>query len=154
MSGVLEGKRALVTGGGRGSGRRSPCAWPRTARRWRSATTPTRRRPGARPPWTTGASSPPPNSPTGPTPADTVAELSSYPPLVFAGECDQLREHLGSVARGEAFLLQGGDCAETLDGVTLPSCRGTPSTAGRSRRRPGARIPNGSSAPTTPPPPP
>ncbi|MYZ37052.1 3-deoxy-7-phosphoheptulonate synthase, partial [Streptomyces sp. MnatMP-M17] len=37
-----------------------------------------------------------------------VAELESYPPLVFAGECDQLRARLGAVARGEAFLLQGG----------------------------------------------
>ena len=43
-----------------------------------------------------------------------VAELRSVPPLVFAGECDQLRDRLGAVARGEAFLLQGGDCAETF----------------------------------------
>ena len=36
------------------------------------------------------------------------------PPLVVASEVDQLRERLAAVARGEAFLLQGGDCAETF----------------------------------------
>ncbi|MEY9875974.1 3-deoxy-D-arabino-heptulosonate 7-phosphate (DAHP) synthase class II, partial [Streptacidiphilus sp. MAP12-33] len=46
-----------------------------------------------------------------------LADLASYPPLVFAGECDQLRARLGAVARGEAFLLQGGDCAEAFDAV-------------------------------------
>jgi len=40
--------------------------------------------------------------------------LSGAPPLVVASEVDQLRERLGAVARGEAFLLQGGDCAETF----------------------------------------
>src|SRR3954466_4745553 len=43
-----------------------------------------------------------------------VARLRRMPPLVFAGECDVLKERLGAVARGEAFLLQGGDCAETF----------------------------------------
>src|SRR5690606_10808559 len=52
-----------------------------------------------------------------------VTTLRGFPPLVFAGECDLLREKLAAVARGEAFLLQGGDCAETLDGVTGPSIR-------------------------------
>lgn len=47
-----------------------------------------------------------------------VDQLRTRPPLVFAGECDDLRNHLAAVARGEAFLLQGGDCAETFDGVT------------------------------------
>ncbi|MGO1885487.1 MAG: class II 3-deoxy-7-phosphoheptulonate synthase [Citricoccus sp.] len=47
-----------------------------------------------------------------------LAELSSAPPLVFAGEVDQLRAQLAAAARGEAFLLQGGDCAETLAGAT------------------------------------
>lgn len=47
-----------------------------------------------------------------------VAELRTRPPLVFAGECDDLRTKLASVARGEAFMLQGGDCAETFAGVT------------------------------------
>jgi 3-deoxy-7-phosphoheptulonate synthase len=46
--------------------------------------------------------------------SDVAAELAGNPPLVFAGECDVLKERLGAVARGEAFLLQGGDCAETF----------------------------------------
>ena len=41
-------------------------------------------------------------------------ELRSYPPLVFAGEARQLREDLAQVAAGKAFLLQGGDCAESF----------------------------------------
>nr|WP_197016331.1 3-deoxy-7-phosphoheptulonate synthase class II [Actinomadura viridis] len=45
-----------------------------------------------------------------------VEELAKQPPLVFAGECDQLKARLGEVARGEAFVLQGGDCAETFEG--------------------------------------
>ena len=47
-----------------------------------------------------------------------IARLRKLPPLVFAAECDRLRTKMGSVAAGEAFLLQGGDCAETFDGVT------------------------------------
>ncbi|MBT1002167.1 3-deoxy-7-phosphoheptulonate synthase class II [Paenarthrobacter sp. DKR-5] len=47
-----------------------------------------------------------------------VKELSSLPPLVFAGEVDVLRERLAAAAEGRAFLLQGGDCAETFDGAT------------------------------------
>jgi 3-deoxy-7-phosphoheptulonate synthase len=42
---------------------------------------------------------------------------------VFAGECDALRERLSAVANGRAFVLQGGDCAETLAGVTGPNIR-------------------------------
>ena len=42
---------------------------------------------------------------------------------MFAGECDDLKAKLGAVARGEAFLLQGGDCAETFDGVTADNVR-------------------------------
>ncbi|MGE0253161.1 MAG: class II 3-deoxy-7-phosphoheptulonate synthase [Alphaproteobacteria bacterium] len=42
------------------------------------------------------------------------SQLRRYPPLVFAGEARTLREKLGRVARGEAFLLQGGDCAESF----------------------------------------
>ena len=45
------------------------------------------------------------------------------PPLVFAGECDELNDKLAAVARGEAFLLQGGDCAETFAGVTADNVR-------------------------------
>ncbi len=46
--------------------------------------------------------------------AEVTAELATYPPLVFAGECDELKEKLAAAAVGEAFLLQGGDCAETF----------------------------------------
>jgi 3-deoxy-7-phosphoheptulonate synthase len=43
-----------------------------------------------------------------------VTRLESCPPLVSAADCDRLRAKLGAVARGEAFLLQAGDCAETF----------------------------------------
>ena len=52
-----------------------------------------------------------------------TAELSKLPPLVFAGEVDQLRDRLAQVAAGNAFLLQGGDCAETFDGATADRIR-------------------------------
>jgi 3-deoxy-7-phosphoheptulonate synthase len=54
---------------------------------------------------------------------DVAAQLSKLPPLVFAGECDQLKAHLAAVARGEAFVLQGGDCAETFSGATADDVR-------------------------------
>ncbi|ROO88587.1 3-deoxy-D-arabinoheptulosonate-7-phosphate synthase [Actinocorallia herbida] len=52
-----------------------------------------------------------------------TAELAAQPPLVFAGECDQLKERLGAVTRGEAFVLQGGDCAETFEGSSADAVR-------------------------------
>ena len=52
-----------------------------------------------------------------------TGELAGLPPLVFAGECDVLRERLAAVARGEAFVLQGGDCAETFAGATADAVR-------------------------------
>lgn len=52
-----------------------------------------------------------------------LAALSSRPPLVFAGEVDDLRDGLARVARGEGFLLQGGDCAETFAGVTAANLK-------------------------------
>ncbi len=51
-------------------------------------------------------------------------EIARIPPLVFAGECDSLKERLAAVARGEAFVLQGGDCAETFEGSTADAIRG------------------------------
>ena len=42
------------------------------------------------------------------------AQLAGFPPLVFAGEARKLKRALGKVANGEAFLLQGGDCAESF----------------------------------------
>ena len=53
-----------------------------------------------------------------------VRRLESLPPLVSARECDQLKERLASVARGEAFVLQGGDCAELFAGATEASVEG------------------------------
>ena len=52
-----------------------------------------------------------------------TAELAKLPPLVFAGEVDQLKNRLARVARGDAFLLQGGDCAETFEGATADKIR-------------------------------
>jgi 3-deoxy-7-phosphoheptulonate synthase len=52
-----------------------------------------------------------------------VAELESFPPLVFAGECDNLKKRIAQAASGEAFWLQGGDCAETFLGATADSIR-------------------------------
>ena len=49
--------------------------------------------------------------------------MAGEPPLVFAGECDQLKAQLATVAAGEAFLLQGGDCAETFAGSTANAVR-------------------------------
>jgi 3-deoxy-7-phosphoheptulonate synthase len=72
---------------------------------------------------------------TGPAPAQqpdwpdparlelVLAELAGLPPLVFAGECEQLRSRLAAVTRGEAFVLQGGDCAETFAGATADGVR-------------------------------
>ncbi len=45
---------------------------------------------------------------------DVEAQLATFPPLVFAGEARNLKKALGRVAAGEAFLLQGGDCAESF----------------------------------------
>jgi 3-deoxy-7-phosphoheptulonate synthase len=62
-----------------------------------------------------------------PDPAAVAAvtrEIARIPPLVFAGECDSLKERLAAVARGEAFVLQGGDCAETFAGSTADAIRG------------------------------
>jgi len=56
--------------------------------------------------------------------AHVVDELRMRPPLVFAGECDELKSKLADVAKGRSFLLQGGDCAETFDSVTAADIRG------------------------------
>lgn len=48
----------------------------------------------------------------------SMEELSTLPPLVFAGEVDVLRDRLAAAAQGKAFLLQGGDCAETFAAAT------------------------------------
>ncbi|MDT5035188.1 MAG: 3-deoxy-7-phosphoheptulonate synthase, partial [Micromonosporaceae bacterium] len=50
--------------------------------------------------------------------------LNTVPPIVAPYEVDQLRDRLALVADGKAFLLQGGDCAETFAGTTADSIRG------------------------------
>lgn len=50
-------------------------------------------------------------------------ELAVLPPLVFAGEVDTLRTRLAAAAEGKAFLLQGGDCAETFVDATADRIR-------------------------------
>jgi len=67
-----------------------------------------------------------PNWPGGPEGAaikSAVAELKSFPPLVFAGECDDLKARIAMAADGKAFWLQGGDCAETFAAATADSIR-------------------------------
>jgi len=51
-------------------------------------------------------------------------QLSGLPPLVFAGEARNLTAALGEVAQGRAFLLQAGDCAESLT-ISRPTRSGT-----------------------------
>jgi len=55
--------------------------------------------------------------------AEVAAKLRTLPPLVFAGEVDNLRERLAAAAAGTAFVLQGGDCAETFAGATADQIR-------------------------------
>ncbi|RFP89087.1 3-deoxy-7-phosphoheptulonate synthase class II [Rhodobacteraceae bacterium 63075] len=57
--------------------------------------------------------------------AAVEAQLSDYPPLVFAGEARRLKQELGAAARGEAFLLQGGDCAESFQQFSADGIRDT-----------------------------
>ncbi len=56
---------------------------------------------------------------------EVEAQLSRYPLLVFAGEARRLKKHLGAAGRGEAFLLQGGDCAESFDQFSSDAIRDT-----------------------------
>ncbi|HBR63985.1 MAG TPA: 3-deoxy-7-phosphoheptulonate synthase class II [Rhodobacteraceae bacterium] len=53
------------------------------------------------------------------------AQLGQYPPLVFAGEARRLKAALGAASRGEAFLLQGGDCAESFEQFSADLIRDT-----------------------------
>jgi 3-deoxy-7-phosphoheptulonate synthase len=57
--------------------------------------------------------------------AASEAQLRRYPPLVFAGEARALRRQLGEVAEGRAFLLQGGDCAESFAEFNANNIRDT-----------------------------
>ncbi|MCT4558553.1 MAG: 3-deoxy-7-phosphoheptulonate synthase class II [Pelagimonas sp.] len=63
---------------------------------------------------------------TDPTALNAVEEqLAKYPPLVFAGEARKLKAALGAAGRGEAFLLQGGDCAESFEQFSADAIRDT-----------------------------
>ena len=55
----------------------------------------------------------------------TEEKLKSLPPLVFAGEARTLKEKLASVSEGNAFLLQGGDCAESFAEFNADNLRDT-----------------------------
>ena len=57
--------------------------------------------------------------------AEVEARLRRYPPLVFAGEARRLREGLALAADGRAFVLQGGDCAESFADFTADTIRDT-----------------------------
>ena len=57
--------------------------------------------------------------------AQAEQQLAGWPALIFAGEADALRARLASVARGEAFLLQGGDCAESFEDLGADTVRDT-----------------------------
>ncbi|MGH2718813.1 MAG: class II 3-deoxy-7-phosphoheptulonate synthase [Actinomycetota bacterium] len=52
-----------------------------------------------------------------------LKELHAQPPLVFAGEARALRQSLGLAARGEAFVLQAGECAESFDNLSADAIR-------------------------------
>ena len=57
--------------------------------------------------------------------ADTEQQLRNLPPLVFAGEARRLKTELAQVAAGRAFLLQGGDCAESFQEFHADGIRDT-----------------------------
>ena len=57
--------------------------------------------------------------------AKVETQLAKYPPLVFAGEARKLRRELAKASRGEAFLLQGGDCAESFAEFSADNIRDT-----------------------------
>jgi len=57
--------------------------------------------------------------------AEAEGRLASYPPLVFAGEARRLEAALAKVAQGKAFLLQGGDCAESFAEFNANNIRDT-----------------------------
>ena len=64
-----------------------------------------------------------PGGPDGAEVRAAVDTLKKLPPLVFAGECDNLKARIAEAAEGKAFWLQGGDCAETFAAATADSIR-------------------------------
>ena len=80
--------------------------------------------------WTPGSwrDKPVVQMPTYPDPAalaDVGRQLQAWPPLIFGREAGTLRERLAQVSRGKAFLLQGGDCAESFDDLSTGTVRDT-----------------------------
>lgn len=57
--------------------------------------------------------------------ASVLGTLETFPPIVFAGEARSLEEKLGQAAMGQAFLLQGGDCAESFKEFNANNIRDT-----------------------------
>ncbi len=78
---------------------------------------------GRRPAWLDLPAAQQPDWPDDGRLEEVTAQLTALPPLVLAGECDLLRQRLAAVTRGEAFVLQGGDCAETFAGATADAVR-------------------------------
>lgn len=66
-----------------------------------------------------------PKYPNGEELESVLRTLSSFPPLVFAGEARRLEERLAEAAVGRAFVLQGGDCAESFKDFTANNIRDT-----------------------------
>ena len=56
---------------------------------------------------------------------ETLGRLETFPPLVFAGECKNLKEELAKAVEGKAFLVQGGDCAESFKEFNANNIRDT-----------------------------
>ena len=75
--------------------------------------------------WRTKAAAQQPTYPDPDVVAQVEKELAASPPLVFAGEARRLRAQLRDVAKGEAFLLQGGDCAESFAEFHVDTIRDT-----------------------------
>ena len=75
--------------------------------------------------WTSRTALQQPNYPCQEKLADAVKQLERFPPLVFAGEARMLEERLAEAALGRAFLLQGGDCAESFKEFDANNIRDT-----------------------------
>lgn len=75
--------------------------------------------------WTSRTALQQPTYPDAQKVKDVVKQMEGYPPLVFAGEARSLEERLGEAALGRAFLLQGGDCAESFKEFNANNIRDT-----------------------------
>ena len=73
--------------------------------------------------WRTRPASQQPSYPDAERLAEVAADLRTRPPLVFAGEVDSLRQQMAKAERGDAFVLMGGDCAESFRDNTATNIR-------------------------------